>query len=686
MKDRENTYRQSVRRRSAGLIIMCAFIILSISNLVTADHVYSAQFTVTACTDCHTYPPADGTARNNPAGSVVGSHSVTEHDASNCANCHVEPGASEYDHRRGTIQIKANIHSQAGSSYSKGTSFAQSNSPVLGTCSTTNCHGTSSPAWGTDLSGSDTCVKCHGETGVASPSEAQIAPGGSGVDTNGDSAATDAQVGAHQVHLTSALGYSSDVTCSQCHVKPSAFGDAVHADTALPAELTFGALASTGTASPVYASGQCSSTYCHGNAMPRGGTDGAAKTPSWINTSYLTGSAANDCTRCHGYPPSAIAAHSGKGPTDCITCHNYGVNAAGTGFTDPSNHINGTLDGGGDNCYDCHSSGGGVTPGTTPDAQHAKHVQTPYVGKLSTGDYGNYTTNNWYGYANLGGVPNKKCGFCHPQSSATHRNGTVDLNFDPADPGAAGTMKAKNNPTQSYTQVEGTSVTCSSVYCHSSGYFDGSSYQYTTSPEWYAGSFVGDKCDDCHGNKPDTSSHVSHGWVGIHYDSIFEGTSGLLSATGASNAGHGDPNTSTTINCYLCHNNVVKTAANDKNTACASCHAASPQGTMVIDPSATSHVTGTADIDFADIIIRSKAQIRDDITTVTELNTYWQRNNGYKIDSTSHDSSKDTLANVATYSNGTCSTVACHNGVDVDWDTNISSCAACHIDVPRTDQ
>ena len=94
--------------------------------------------------------------------------------------------------------------------------------------------------------------------------------------------------------------------------------------------------------------------------MPSGGSDGAAKTPAWINTSYLTGNAANDCAQCHGYPPSAIAAHTGKVGTDCITCHNYGVNAAGTGFTDVSNHVNGSLDGGGDYCYDCHSSAGGI--------------------------------------------------------------------------------------------------------------------------------------------------------------------------------------------------------------------------------------------------------------------------------------------------------------------------------------
>ncbi len=625
-----------------------------------------------SCGDCHAV--AEG------SGLTSGSHSahLTSSVVSGCSDCHTgaADNASSYN---STNHVNASI--EVANSYTDGGTPGNG----YGTCSVAACHGGSTPEWGTDFTGIDECTKCHG-TATASPAPdyAKAPP----KDTAGQTPAADPQVGAHQAHLQSSL--ASDVACSQCHTVPANIESAGHIDDGTPgtAELTFGALASLGAASPVYSAGECSSVYCHGGAMPRGGTDGADETPVWSDTSYLSGSAANDCTRCHGYPPSGIAAHSGKGPTDCITCHNYGVNAAGTGFTDPSKHIDGTLDGGGDNCYDCHSSRGGPTPGTTADAAHAKHVQTVYVGKVSTGDYGNYTTNNWYYYANNGGVPDKGCGFCHPQSSASHMNGSIDLSFDPAEAGAAGTMKAKNNPTQSYTQVERTSVTCSSVYCHSSGYNDGSGYEYTTSPEWYAGSFVGDKCDDCHGNKPNTSSHVSHGWVGIHYDTIFDGTSGLLSATGASGAGHGDPATSTTINCYLCHNNVVKMAANDQNTACAVCHSGTPMGTMVIDPSATSHVTGTPDIDFADTIIRSKAQIRDDITTVTELNTYWQRNNGYKTGANSHDSSKQTLFNAASYDSGTqtCSTVSCHNGVDITWDTNINSCTACHIDVPRTDQ
>ncbi|RJR19578.1 MAG: CxxxxCH/CxxCH domain-containing protein [Nitrospiraceae bacterium] len=624
------------------------------------------------CGTCHKVTQASGL--------TSGSHSahLLSDSVSGCADCHTGAAnnASTYD---STSHINAQI--DVANSYTAGGDPGNG----YGTCSAAACHGSGSPAWGTDFTGIDICTKCHGTpTATPAPNYAKAPP----KDTAGDTAATDAQVGAHQAHLQATL--SNDIACSQCHTVPSAVSDAGHINDATPgtAELTFGALASYNSATPAYAAGECSTVYCHGGAMPGGTTDGADRTPEWNNTNYLTGVAANDCSRCHGYPP-ANALHSGKLPTDCIRCHDTGVNAAGTGFTDASTHINGVVNIA-DDCFDCHSSRGGVTPGTSGDPQHEHHVQTAYNGKVSQGDYGKLP--NWYSYSNLGGVPDKACGYCHPQSSATHMNGVINLNFDPNDTGAAGTMKAKNAPVQSYSQVQRTSVTCSSVYCHSSGYFDGTTYQYKTSPNWYGGTFVGNKCDDCHGNMPDTSSHMSHGRVALHYDTIFSGTTGLAAASGGvgSGAGHGDPNTSTTINCNLCHYNVVKMAANDKNTVCAECHGttAALVGTMVIDPSATSHVTGAADVDFAPVMVRSRAQIRDDITKVSELDTYWQRNNGYKQGVNSYDSSKATLSSESTYNSGTqtCSTVSCHNGIDIKWNTNISSCSACHLDLPRTDQ
>jgi uncharacterized protein YmfQ (DUF2313 family) len=122
--------------------------------------ILSGQFDITSCSGCHNYPPADGTARNNPVGAVIGAHGVTEHEADigNCNKCHLIPGATEYDHRDSNIEMSSLIHSQTGSYYDKDqnntkeagdSTFAQSNSPTLGNCAATYCHGTDSFQWQT---------------------------------------------------------------------------------------------------------------------------------------------------------------------------------------------------------------------------------------------------------------------------------------------------------------------------------------------------------------------------------------------------------------------------------------------------------------------------------------------------------------------------------------------------------
>ena len=180
------------------------------------------------------------------------------------------------------------------------------------------------------------------------------------------------------------------------------------------------------------------------------------------------------------------------------------------------------------------------------------------------------------------------------------------------------------------------------------------------------------------------NAHGSH-VVGIHYDNVYTGTSSLVQDVDGNNNTHGDPATSTTVNCNICHSNTVTTAANDQNAVCATCHGVGSialQGNMTIAGGATTHINGTPDVAFANINIRSRAQIRNDITAVTELDTYWLRNNGYKAGATSHDSSKATLSSTAGFNSGTCSTVACHNGNSVSWNDNSVSCDNCHTGLP----
>ncbi|MBI5099393.1 MAG: CxxxxCH/CxxCH domain-containing protein [Nitrospirae bacterium] len=191
-----------------------------------------------------------------------------------------------------------------------------------------------------------------------------------------------------------------------------------------------------------------------------------------------------------------------------------------------------------------------------------------------------------------------------------------------------------------------------------------------------------DRCAQCHGNSPNTggtegsTAHVKH-VVGIHYKDLFSGTSGLMSQSGASGAAHGNANSSTTINCNICHNGTVKVSYNDSNNICSTCHGSTAplKGKMITDLANTTHINGTPNVAFASPInLNSRAQLRNYITTVTELDNNWTRTNGYKA-SDSHDASKTT----PTYSGGACLSTACHNGTPMQWgQAGPLSCNVCH--------
>jgi predicted CxxxxCH...CXXCH cytochrome family protein len=576
-------------RTCMKLTFILAFLVIAIAGMGITDSA-EAQFTVTACTDCHGQPPADGSARNTPAGAVIGSHVKHATDQGiACTVCHGDTtsGGTDFAHRDGNIQTASPIHSGTGA-YSKGTSFAQSNSPTMGTCSniychsnvqstngtaaadtfaspewgsgavacdschgqdadetdgmpdsgshnvhagsqvgemnyactvchnnggfgnanhaddtlnmdidnaygasaaysqgdhapgsggygscsSINCHGSGSETWGTDLSNIVTCTKCHGEQ-VASPgvpTEAQKAPGGLGVDTNGDSAATDAQVGAHQLHISLSSGYTNQLnsggSCNECHTVPSAVGDAGHIDTALPAEV-FGnspEKADLNSVTPSYSAGSCT-VYCHGASMPSGSSEGSDTSPAWNNTLLLTGtpSLAGDCGVCHGAPPTTLPVHTGSETiNDCDTCHTH-FNNDGT-LADASLHINGTLEVVAD-CNICHAYP--PTPGDGKNYRavegkgaHATHV-TNIAAALSV-------TLNASSDAFLN---NAVCGVCHDVSTDNnHMNASRNILIStayqfgasaPAYNGVVGTVGAT------------TAKTCSNVSCH-----------FQTTPQW----------------------------------------------------------------------------------------------------------------------------------------------------------------------------------------------------------
>jgi len=88
--------------------------------------------------------------------------------------------------------------------------------------------------------------------------------------------------------------------------------DTGHLDSSLPAELSWGPLASDDGAQPIFdeASTTCSQVYCHGATL--NGT-GSNRQPDWT---MVDGTQAQ-CGSCHTLPPGPPHPQQ----SDCTTCH-----------------------------------------------------------------------------------------------------------------------------------------------------------------------------------------------------------------------------------------------------------------------------------------------------------------------------------------------------------------------------
>jgi predicted CxxxxCH...CXXCH cytochrome family protein len=384
-----------------------------------------------ACGTCHM------TVTASTLGAIdTGSH--TSHlDASavvnGCGDCHTGAAddASSYDsenHVNMWIDV-AHFYTadgQAGNGY--------------GTCSAAACHGSGTPHWG-DNSGTG-CTVCHGDQ-----TNLNSAPG---PDTAGDTAPNDQEVGAHQAHLQALSNISLPVNCSECHTVPAVTVSAGHINDLSPgvAELTFGVLASANSVNPGYnaGTGQCSTTYCHGGAMPAGSDNGKNVVPSWNDTAYLTGIATldGDCSQCHGSPPNNAPHNATMTLIQCALCHDH-FNEDGT-LNDLSLHVDGTVQATG--CDTCH----GFPPAT---GAHFVHINDAVM----------------------------TCTDCHaaPGQSPGHLNGMTEVAVN-----------------QKYAYVAGnpaynsSSMSCSNVNCH-----------IRPTPAWSCDDDqTGFVCNNCHGSSP----------------------------------------------------------------------------------------------------------------------------------------------------------------------------------------
>jgi len=416
------------------------------------------------------------------------------------------------------------------------------------------------------------CNACHGNDENNAPPK----------DLAGSSDTTHVGVGAHQTHLAGGA-FSKPVACDACHVVPNDPGAPGHMDTALPAEVTFGGLA-TQDSSPTWDRGTetCSNTYCHGS----GSMGGANIQPKWTS---VDGSQAV-CGSCHALPPPAPHIASDR----CELCHSETV-APGFTIVHREKHIDGVVELRSMACDSCHGSA--TNPAPPLDLYGSSDPTRVTVGAhqthLSGGTFSRPV----------------ECVECHVVPASFDDPGHIDANL-PAEVVFSGVAKASNaNPSW-----DRNSAKCTNAYCHGATLPGG----FNTSPTWttVGGGEAG--CGACHSLPPppphvaNTSCELCHlPTAGPGYDianpaTHVDGTLNIQNAPGPCNACHGDAtspappadtqgNTATTFPGVGAHRSHLGATRFGKPLACDVCHPVPPLSTV--------HMNGTANLAFSGIAL-----------------------------------------------------------------------------------
>ena len=149
---------------------------------------------------------------------------------------------------------------------------------------------------------------------------------------------------------------------------------------------------------------------------------------------------------------------------------------------------------------------------------------------------------------------------------------------------------------------------------------------------------------------------------------------------------HGNAATATTISCNICHYATVTSVRNDQNQVCKTCHFAGNSlgaltGNGAVIANKSKHLNGAVDVEFKNMAIVSKAQMRSNGKPYSPYSSIWRRDVGYKVPG-AHDTAKTPLdtATMWNETTKTCSNIACHNGEPVRWsDTDgTTNCVSCH--------
>lgn len=317
------------------------------------------------CLACHTGTP--GALTGTGFGPATGSHNLhMSLSGSSCNQCHAGATANVTGgstHANGNVDVTGGYPTTVAK-HAIGT--------YSGTCSTTLCHGSTSPVWGVN-SANDTCTKCHGTptgTGVitAGANNRYLVAPKDAAGLGSGKVSRNLKTGAHETHLRFLNGFSNystqDFRCASCHGSSYTGYAANHAD-GISAPAFQGMATRRNNMLPAWtaATVTCSNTYCHNPAGTGGtmnpGNIGTRTFVSWTSSSYLgdTAKTATNCNRCHKSPGSGDLAggfaHTGMPLTDnCVGCHEHNGDTAGSVGR---RHMDGIkYGGGGSGCKSCH--------------------------------------------------------------------------------------------------------------------------------------------------------------------------------------------------------------------------------------------------------------------------------------------------------------------------------------------
>ncbi|MBT0666657.1 CxxxxCH/CxxCH domain-containing protein, partial [Geobacter pelophilus] len=443
--------------------------------------------------------------------------------------------------------------------------------------------------------------------------------------------------------------------------------------------------------------------YCHSDGKGRQNAPFTAGS-GW-NSSVVFG----DCKGCHGNDsqagyftsnvgepnykndgPGAVRAnshsgsHVGAGLSTCANCHVDSVTAAGA-INDSGLHINGSpsvkIGNGKTGSYDpgtkscssvsCHGSGTSIQWGshagcatchgdlTTKPGVHSTHISDMITSGL-------VTMYNYTAIKSDNGKYRIGCANCHPTDVGHHQDGHIDVTINKDKLGRS-SLAGLNNATADFINAPGSgisgttkvSVTCSMVYCHSSGKSTvQAENNFKTTPDWYsAAGSTANRCGMCHDNPPqyEGQSHYvaqsslgdngslpveeSGHMVGIHFNSTYVGNNGngFLGFSSNGNVAHGRSGVATTISCVICHDGIVDPdqlkvdtyAMYSTSSAfnCSKCHNASTRtklqsGNII---GTRLHINGKKDVALQGITLKTKAQLKNNANALG-----WSRPGGYK--------------------------------------------------------